>query len=268
MHDTIDAELPTRRRRAGRSDPGTSPPRARDRRGARLAAGAPARGRLSGAASSTATRRSRAIRSCSRRSWAAWDSEKSARLARTIRDEALPGGGWSQYPGGPADLSVSCLSYFALKVAGDDAERAAHARAREVDPVGGRRGSGKHLHAVPPGDVRAVPAGARLPAIPPEMIFLPGARAVQRLRHVELVADDLRPAVDPVGEASRCARCPHARGARRAVSRRARQRSGARAAHGLGRVLLRASTARSRSANACPAPPRCASARSPARPPG
>ena len=85
------------------------------------------------------------------------DSEKSARLARTIRDRALPGGGWSQYPGGPADLSVSCLSYFALKVAGDDAD-APHMRgARDAILRAGRRGSGKHVHAVSPGAVRAVP---------------------------------------------------------------------------------------------------------------
>src|SRR5947209_8111915 len=48
-------------------------------------------------------------------------STKSQDLARVIRDEALPDGGWSQYPGGPPDVSVSCLSYFALKVAGEAA---------------------------------------------------------------------------------------------------------------------------------------------------
>src|SRR3954468_23555080 len=50
------------------------------------------------------------------------DSAKARALAKVIRDEALPAGEFAQYPGGPADLSVSCLSYFALKVAGDDAE--------------------------------------------------------------------------------------------------------------------------------------------------
>src|SRR4051812_471233 len=56
-------------------------------------------------------------------------------FARTIRGEALPGGGWAQFLGGPAELSVSCLSYLALKVAGDaptaphmNAARAAIAR--------------------------------------------------------------------------------------------------------------------------------------------
>ena len=74
------------------------------------------------------------------------------------------------------------------------------------------------------------PARDDLPARP---------RAVQRLRHVELVADDLRAAVDPVGEASRCVALPAACGVARAVSRRARQRSAAGAALGMGRVLLR-----------------------------
>jgi squalene-hopene/tetraprenyl-beta-curcumene cyclase len=50
------------------------------------------------------------------------DSDKVRNLARVISDEMLPAGGWSQYAGGPPDLSVSCLSYFALKVAGERAD--------------------------------------------------------------------------------------------------------------------------------------------------
>src|SRR5690606_27122303 len=53
-------------------------------------------------------------------------------LACSIRERALPAGGWPQYPGGPAELSVSCLSYFALKVAGDRADEPHMARARAV----------------------------------------------------------------------------------------------------------------------------------------
>src|SRR6476620_401311 len=102
-----------------------------------------------------------------------WDSDKSARLARTIRARALPGGGWSQYPGGPADLSVSCLSYFALKVVGDDAD-APHMRgARDaILAMGGadRANTYSRYHLALFGQY---PWGA-LPAIPPEMIFLPG----------------------------------------------------------------------------------------------
>jgi squalene-hopene/tetraprenyl-beta-curcumene cyclase len=43
------------------------------------------------------------------------------KLARYILDQELPGGGWSNHPGGPPDLSVSVKAYFALKVAGHDA---------------------------------------------------------------------------------------------------------------------------------------------------
>src|SRR5580692_5967192 len=45
-------------------------------------------------------------------------SDKVRDLARVISAEVLPGGGFAQYAGGPPELSVSCLSYFALKVAG------------------------------------------------------------------------------------------------------------------------------------------------------
>ena len=100
-------------------------------------------------------------------------SEKSLRLARTIRDEALPAGGWSQYPGGPADLSVSCLSYFALKVVGDDAGAAHLQRARgAILELGGadRANTYTRYHLAMFGQY----PWRALPAIPPEMIFLPG----------------------------------------------------------------------------------------------
>ena len=68
------------------------------------------------------------------------ETDKVRDLARVIRAEALPGGGWSQYRGGPPELSVSCLSYFALKVAGESPEaphmRAARATVRALGGVG------------------------------------------------------------------------------------------------------------------------------------
>jgi squalene-hopene/tetraprenyl-beta-curcumene cyclase len=99
-------------------------------------------------------------------------SDRSLRLARTIREEALPDGGWSQYPGGPADLSVSCLSYFALKVAGDDAEAAHMRRAREAILAQGgadRANTYTRYHLALFGQY----PWRALPAIPPEMILLP-----------------------------------------------------------------------------------------------
>ncbi len=100
-------------------------------------------------------------------------SARTQSLARTIRDEALPDGGWSQYRGGPADLSVSCLSYFALKVAGEAADAPHMQRARQaILNLGGveRANTYTKYHLALFGQY-PWPA---LPAIPPEMIFLPG----------------------------------------------------------------------------------------------
>jgi squalene-hopene/tetraprenyl-beta-curcumene cyclase len=99
-------------------------------------------------------------------------SDRSLRLARTIREEALPGGGWSQYLGGPADLSVSCLSYFALKVAGEDAAAPHMQRARALILAQGgadRANTYTRYHLALFGQY----PWEALPAIPPEMILLP-----------------------------------------------------------------------------------------------
>ncbi len=40
------------------------------------------------------------------------------RCARYIEGHQLPEGGWSIYPGGPADISASVKAYFALKLTG------------------------------------------------------------------------------------------------------------------------------------------------------
>jgi squalene-hopene/tetraprenyl-beta-curcumene cyclase len=97
---------------------------------------------------------------------------KTDGLARTIRAEALPGGGWAQFPSGPADLSVTCLSYLALKVAGDEvdaphmsAARAVIARAGGI----GRANSYTRYHLALFGQI----GWDEVPAIPPEMLFLP-----------------------------------------------------------------------------------------------
>jgi squalene-hopene/tetraprenyl-beta-curcumene cyclase len=99
-------------------------------------------------------------------------SAKSLDLARVIRDEALPDGGWSQYRGGPAELSVSCLSYFALKVAGDSAG-APHMRsaAEVIRRLGGveRANTYTKYHLAFFGEW----PWSDVPAIPPEMVFLP-----------------------------------------------------------------------------------------------
>jgi squalene-hopene/tetraprenyl-beta-curcumene cyclase len=99
---------------------------------------------------------------------------KAAEMARVIREEVLPEGGWSQYRGGPPDLSVSCLSYFALKVAGESAD-APHMRrsAAVIRGLGGAEAANSYTRyhlaffgQCPWSDV---------PAIPPEMIFSRGS---------------------------------------------------------------------------------------------
>jgi len=94
------------------------------------------------------------------------------RLATRVRAAALPEGGWSAYAGGPAELSVSCLSYFALKVAGEsqDAPHMQRARAFVLARGGARRASSYvRYHLALFGQC----GWDEVPAIPPEMIFLP-----------------------------------------------------------------------------------------------
>ena len=47
----------------------------------------------------------------------------SGRRAEYLRRKQLPGGGWANYPGGPAEVSASVKAYFVLKLAGDDPTR-------------------------------------------------------------------------------------------------------------------------------------------------
>lgn len=100
-------------------------------------------------------------------------SARSSALARVVRAEMLPEGGWAQYAGGPPEISVSVLSYLALKVAGDPAD-APHLRlAREVIlRLGGaeRANTYTRYHLALFGQL----PWTDVPAIPPEMVFLPG----------------------------------------------------------------------------------------------
>src|SRR5438128_4664843 len=52
------------------------------------------------------------------------------KAARYILSQERPGGGWSNYPGGPVDLSVSVKAYFAMKLAGHPADAPYMRRAR------------------------------------------------------------------------------------------------------------------------------------------
>jgi squalene-hopene/tetraprenyl-beta-curcumene cyclase len=99
-------------------------------------------------------------------------SPKVTALAQVAREEALPDGGWAQYPGGPPDVSVSTLTYFALRIAGDRPDEPHMRRACAViASLGGveRANTYTKYHLALFGQY----AWQRVPAIPPEMVFLP-----------------------------------------------------------------------------------------------
>jgi squalene-hopene/tetraprenyl-beta-curcumene cyclase len=57
------------------------------------------------------------------------DDSRVRLAANYLRAKQLPDGGWSNYPGGPTEVSVSVKAYFALKIAGDAASAEHMARA-------------------------------------------------------------------------------------------------------------------------------------------
>jgi squalene-hopene/tetraprenyl-beta-curcumene cyclase len=98
--------------------------------------------------------------------------ERVRKAARYVLAQQQPGGGWSNYPGGPAELSVSVKAYFALKLAGHDPAAPYMARAREViRALGGaaRCNSFTKFYLALLGQF---PYG-NCPAVPPEMMLLP-----------------------------------------------------------------------------------------------
>jgi squalene-hopene/tetraprenyl-beta-curcumene cyclase len=98
--------------------------------------------------------------------------EKVRKAARYLLTKERPGGGWSNHPGGPVDLNVSAKAYFALKIAGYDAESSTMRRAREaILDLGGAaccNSFTKFYFAL----LGQFPY-ANCAAVPPEMLFLP-----------------------------------------------------------------------------------------------
>jgi squalene-hopene/tetraprenyl-beta-curcumene cyclase len=60
------------------------------------------------------------------------DGEVCRKAARYVLGQQRADGSWSNYPGGPVELSVSVKAYFALKLAGHDPEAEYMRRARDV----------------------------------------------------------------------------------------------------------------------------------------
>jgi squalene-hopene/tetraprenyl-beta-curcumene cyclase len=100
------------------------------------------------------------------------DDPKIPKYARTIREAMLPLGGWSIYQNGPADVSVSVLSYFALKLAGLSGSEPDMQRSRDVIlSLGGATKINTYtkFYLAFFGQYD----WAHVPAVPPEMIFIP-----------------------------------------------------------------------------------------------
>ena len=100
------------------------------------------------------------------------DDPKIPKLAKVLRQEMLPEGGWATFQGGPAELSISCLSYFALKVAGVSADDPDMRRSCDVilnlgGVVKANTYTKYYLAFFDQYDWEHVPA------IPPEMILIP-----------------------------------------------------------------------------------------------
>ena len=100
------------------------------------------------------------------------DDPKIPKLARVLREAMLSAGGWNIYHGGPPDISISCLSYFALKLAGIPADAPDMRRSRDaILQMGGAVAANTYtkyyLAFFEQYDWKHVPA------IPPEMILVP-----------------------------------------------------------------------------------------------
>jgi squalene-hopene/tetraprenyl-beta-curcumene cyclase len=100
------------------------------------------------------------------------DSPKIPKLAAYVRGRQLADGGWSIFPGGPSEINATVKAYFALKLAGDDAD-AGHLRlARErILELGGLESTNSYTRFY------LALAGAldwsMAPAVPAELILLP-----------------------------------------------------------------------------------------------
>jgi squalene-hopene/tetraprenyl-beta-curcumene cyclase len=100
------------------------------------------------------------------------DDPAIPKLANYILAHQQPAGGWSNYPGGPPDVSVSVKAYFALKLAGHAADAPLMRKAAEViRSIGGAEACNSftrfYLALLGQTPYR------NCPAVPPELVLLP-----------------------------------------------------------------------------------------------
>ncbi|MCS7314336.1 MAG: squalene--hopene cyclase [Bryobacterales bacterium] len=103
-----------------------------------------------------------------------WDPPSRPRIEKAVASilaRQLPDGGFSIYPGGPADVSASVKAYFALKVAGVPAEDPRMIRLRErILSLGGIQAANSYVKL----NLSFFGLYPRrwCPSVPPEMILL------------------------------------------------------------------------------------------------
>ncbi len=100
-------------------------------------------------------------------------SDRVRKAANHIREEALPEGGWAIYPGGPPELSSSAKAYFVLKLLGDEMDAPHMRKAREVICHLGGLDATNSFTRIYLAIFGQYP-WERCPAVPPELILLPG----------------------------------------------------------------------------------------------
>jgi squalene-hopene/tetraprenyl-beta-curcumene cyclase len=100
------------------------------------------------------------------------DDPRLRKAGEYIRRRSLPDGGWSIYPGGPADISASVKAYFVLKLLGDRAD-APHMRdARAVILELGGMNACNSFTKIYLAIFGQYP-WSQCPSVPPELILLP-----------------------------------------------------------------------------------------------
>ena len=95
------------------------------------------------------------------------------RAAHSILSRQLPDGGFNIYPQGPPEISASVKAYFSLKIAGLDENSGEMSRLRErILALGGIQAANSYVK-INLSFFGLYPREA-IPAIPPEMMLLPG----------------------------------------------------------------------------------------------
>ncbi len=100
------------------------------------------------------------------------DGEMALKCARHILEKQNADGGWSQYPGGKLDVSISVKAYFALKLTGHEPSSEPMQRARRAILLHGGAdavNSFTRFYLALLGQI----SYEQCPAVPPEMMLLP-----------------------------------------------------------------------------------------------